>query len=121
MVSKIENKNLFIFVSLAARFFQGIGSALSSTLVYSIAASTCDPDNLEMTMDYMEFGYSVGLTIGPLIASGLYYLKGYSLPFYICGFLALVCIPFISNLEILEEKNEETSFFSILLNFVICF
>ena len=122
-MSKIENRNLFICISLFSRFCQGIGSALSSTLVYSISASLCEADQLEVTMGYMELAYSLGLTIGPLIASFLFYLRGYSFPFYVFGLLALICIFFISNLEMSEEEEEESNynFLQIIFSRVIYF
>jgi MFS family permease len=103
---------------MLSRFSQGIGSALSATLVYSTAASLCDESNLKITMGYMELAYSVGLTIGPLVASFLFYLRGYNFPFYVCSFLILLCIPFISKLEINEEEYEEPDFFGIIKNIV---
>ena len=77
-----------------------------------------NPDNLKTTMGYMELAYSIGLCIGPLIASIGFYLSGYALPFYFCGLLACLCIPFISNLRIAEEEYDEPNFLGILFNFV---
>lgn len=118
LVYYIENKNLFIALSLLSRFCQGVGSALSATLVYSIAATVCDEENLKTTMGYMELAYSIGLTIGPLVASVLYHFRGYIFPFYVCGALTLLCIPFISYLDITEEAYEEPEFMNIMFNFV---
>lgn len=99
-----------------ARLIHGVGSALSATFVYSLAASYCEVENLNSTMGYMELAYSLGLTIGPLVASFLYYLNGYSFPFYICAFLMLICFVCISNLEISEEEGEDVNFASIIFN-----
>lgn len=123
LVSRIEDKNLFIIISIATRFLQGIGSALSSTLVYSIAASLCEEENIKTTMGYMELAYSVGLTIGPVLAAVLYYFFSYSFPFYICGILTLNCIPFIGDLDIPDDENDldHPPMFSLLLNWGILF
>ena len=83
--------------------------------MYSIAASMCNENNIKTTMGYMELAYSLGLTVGPLLASFLFYLKGYSFSFYVCGVIYLICIPFIVNLEICEGDYEEPKFFHILL------
>ncbi len=72
-------------------------------------------------MGYMELAYSIGLTIGPLVASLLFYVQGYSFPFYVCGLMALVCLPFISKLDIIEESYEEPGFLNILSNLVTIF
>lgn len=95
----------------------GFASALSSTMVYSIAASLCSEEELQSSMGYMELGASVGLTIGPVLASFLYYINGYSFPFFVCGILMLGCIPFIKLLEVNEEEEcEDVEFFKVLLN-----
>ena len=59
---------IFIIVSFVLRFVQGIGCALTSTLIYSIAASNSDEESMKANIGYMELAYSVGLTIGPLVA-----------------------------------------------------
>lgn len=106
-------------MSILARLSHGLGAALSSTLVYSIAASLCVEDEIKSTMGYMELGYSLGLTIGPVVASLLYHYSGYCFPFYFCGLLMLSCIPFIKILEVKQDECEEIEFFKVLLNPVI--
>lgn len=116
LIHNIQDKNLFIFVSIIARFFQGIGSAFSSTLVYSIAAAGCGEKNLKQTMGYMELAYSCGLAIGPVLGSCLFYLNGYTLPFYVLGALTFLCIPLIIKMQIIEEEYDEPEFIRILFN-----
>lgn len=70
-------------------------------------------------MGYMELGYSLGLTIGPVLASVLYHFFGYSFPFFFCGILILICIPFIKKLDVKQDECEEIDFFKVLLNPVI--
>jgi DHA1 family multidrug resistance protein-like MFS transporter len=118
MVRWINNYYIFIITSLFARFCQGIGSGLSSTLAYSIAASLCDRSNLKATMGFMELAYSLGLTVGPILASILFYFNGHSFPFYVCGFLTLLCLPFIEKLNIEEESYDDPNFLKILFDFV---
>ncbi len=101
-------------MSIISRFLQGIGSAVSFTLVYSHAASLCDESNLKATMGYMELAYSIGVTVGPIFGSFLYYINGYSFPFYISGFLSLITIIFIRYLSIDEEEHKHPEFLKIL-------
>jgi len=115
-IELIANPYIFSFLSILARLSHGLGAALSSTLVYSIAASLCDEDEIKSTMGYMELGYSLGLTLGPVLASLLYHYFGYCFPFYFCGVLMLGCIPFIKNLEVKQDECEEIEFFRVLLN-----
>jgi len=67
-------------------------------------------------MGYMELGYSLGLTIGPVLASLFYHYFGYSIPFVFCGAIMLGCLFFIKILEIREDEYEEIEFFKILFN-----
>ena len=67
-------------------------------------------------MGYMELGYSLGLTIGPVLASLLYHYFGYAFPFCFCGLLILSCIPFIKIIEVKQDECEEIEFFKVLLN-----
>ena len=85
-------------------------------MVYSIAASLCNETEIKSTMGYMELGYSLGLTIGPVLASLLYNYFGYSFPYYFCALLMLICLPFIKLLEVKQDECEEIQFFQILFN-----
>lgn len=118
-VESVENPFVFSFLSILSRLSHGLGAALSSTLVYSIAASLCDENEIKSTMGYMELGYSLGLTIGPVVASLFYHYYGYCFPFYFCGLLMFSCIPFIKILEVSQDECEEIEFFDVLLNPVI--
>jgi len=88
-------------------------------LVYSIAASLCDENEIKFTMGYMELGYSLGLTIGPVLAFLLYHYFCYLFPFYFSGLLMLSCIPFLKILDVKKDEHEVIEFFIVLLNPVI--
>jgi MFS family permease len=103
---------------MIVRLLEGIGCALSATLVCSITASLCNDSNLNMMIGYMELSFSIGLFIGPLFGSFLYYLGGYSLPFIICGCLNYLCLPFIPYIKISEDKYESPGFLGIIFNLV---
>lgn len=119
LLPKVNNQMTFITVSAITRLFQGIGSAFSSTLVYSFAGKLSNDSNLKTILGYMELGYSLGLTIGPLVASFLFYINGYAFPFQVCGILLMICVCLISNLEISEEFKEcDVNFMEILFDYV---
>jgi len=64
-------------------------------------------------MGYIELGYSVGLSIGPLTASLLYYIGGYSLSFFFFGILMMLSLITLSYIEINDniiDEDEEDQF-----------
>jgi len=103
---------------MTIRLVQGLGSAISGTLVYSITASISDDENLNKLIGNLEFSFSMGLTLGPLIGSILYNLGGYAFTFIICGSLNFICLPYIASLKISDNKYESPSFMKIILNMV---
>jgi len=119
LLEYIDNYYLFISLSIIVRVCEGFGSAIASTLVYSITASLCDENNLNIMIGYMELSYSIGLSIGPLFASLFYYLGGYAFTFLVCGSLNFMCLPFISSIKITEEKYESPGYWRIIFNYVI--
>ena len=111
---------IFIIVSFVLRFVQGIGCALTSTLIYSIAASNSDEESMKANIGYMELAYSVGLTIGPLVASFFYHFFGIGFPFFVCGLIMIGGFYFLRYLVIEEVKLEDSpNFFHVLTNFNI--
>jgi MFS family permease len=67
-------------------------------------------------MGYMELGSSLGLTLGPVLASLLYHYFGYRYSFYICAIIILSCIPFFNYIKVEEEECEPIDFFKVLMN-----
>lgn len=98
------------------RLIHGIGAALSSTLVYSISASICEENETKSAMGFLELSYSLGLTLGPVIASILYHFFGFSLTFLIIGFFILCCFSFVKKFDVNEIECEEINFFKIFFN-----
>jgi len=62
----IENDNVFFWISLALRFFQGFGEACASISIFSIIATDYTADQ-ELYFGYLESAIGVGLMIGPVI------------------------------------------------------
>jgi len=71
-------------------------------------------------MGYIELGYSVGLSIGPLTASLLYYIGGYSLSFFFFGILMMLSLITLSYIEIndniIDEDEELPNFLKLIFD-----
>ena len=121
----ISNSTFLIFISFLVRLVHGVGSGLMSTLLYSLGVSISAPEEITQSLGYLEVAWSVGISIGPVFASLLFHLGGFSLPFYTFGLLFFVPIYFIKFLNIPNDdcynnnnnntnnndKNEDLQFF----------
>lgn len=118
LISFISNKTAFTFLSFAVRFAQGAGGAFSQTLIYSLTAAISDKESIERNIGYIELGCSVGVAIGPLLASIGYYLFGFEFPFIFSGIVEILMMKLVTPLEIEEsDKDEgEVSVIEILTN-----
>ena len=124
----ISNFYFFIFISFTIRFLHGLSSGLTSTLLYSLGVSLSNPDEITISLGYLEIAWSVGISIGPVCTSFLYHLGGFSLPFYTIGLLFFIPIYLIKYLNIpndenFEKKDENVNFFlffnfEMLVNFL---
>ena len=124
----ISNFYFFIFISFTIRFLHGLSSGLTSTLLYSLGVSLSNPDEITISLGYLEIAWSVGISIGPVCTSFLYHLGGFSLPFYTIGLLFFIPIYLIKYLNIPndekpEKKDENVNFFlffnfEMLVNFL---
>ena len=52
-----------------------------------------------------KLNLDIGLVGGPLFGGILYYMGGYSLPFYFFGIITIYCIPFINKMNIIKNTN----------------
>lgn len=112
---------LLILSSFLARIVHGTGSGITATLVYSLTASVSEPENIKTSLGYMEVAWSLGVACGPLLGSFLYYIGGYSLPFYALGlsmFISVYLIHYLS-LPITNDEEESPNFIKLLYNFHI--
>lgn len=108
LLNYVNNYNLFLFLAFSIRLLHGMGGGIVSTLLYSIGVSLSSPDEIVTTLGYLEIAWSLGVSIGPVLASCLYHFGGFSLPFYVCGSLFFIGIYFIKILNI-SDKSSETS------------
>ena len=108
----INNYNFLIFISFIIRIIHGMGGGLLSTLLYSIGVSISSPEEIVTCLGYLEIAWSLGVSIGPVLASCFYHFGGFSLPFYSIGSLFFIGVYFIKFLNISDENCETNpSFF----------
>ena len=113
----INNYYFFVFITFIIRIIHGLGGGIVSTLLYSIGASLSSPDEIVTTLGYLEVAWSLGVSIGPILASFLYHFGGFSLPFYTIGIFFLFIIYFIKILNISDNVSEESPNFFKSFNF----
>ena len=121
LISFIENRSLFVTLSFIIRFFQGAGGAIVQTLIYSLTAAISDDKEIEKNLGYIEVGTSIGIAVGPLIASIGYYMFGFKFPFLISGFMEMLlisCVPLLEIHHINDDDNDNNTVnvFPILKN-----
>ena len=118
-LENISSLYLFLFIVFFLRIIHGICSAFIATLVYSIACSLANEDEIKSALGYIEIGLSLGSSSGPLFASIFYHLGGYHLPFMVLGlflYISVYLTKILGNEKIdkKEEIKEDPSFFKYL-------
>lgn len=112
----VNNYYFFIFITFIIRLIHGMGGGIVSTLLYSIGVSLSSPDEIVTTLGYLEIAWSLGVSIGPVLASALYHFGGFSLPFYTIGALFFIGIYYIQILNISDENSDESPNFFKFFN-----
>lgn len=114
LASLIKRKNIFEIYSFICRFSQGIGVAISQTMIYSFSVSLSENNKeINLYMGLMEFSFSLGQAIGPFYASFLYNIFNFTIPFFILGFIVLFSLPLYYYINI-QNSNDEISGFDFL-------
>lgn len=117
LIINITNRIAFIVIAMINMFFEGIGITTLSIMIYSITSSLSEEDEIRKNMGYLELAYSLGLSLGPLFGSFLYYLSGYSVAFYTSGFMILLSFGFVSGVKINEEiADTKVDFFKMIFH-----
>ena len=112
----VNNYYIFLLISFTLRLIHGMSGGIVSTLIYSLGVGLSSADEIVTTLGYLEIAWSLGVSIGPVLASFLYHFGGFSLPFYIVGALFLIEIYYIHILNITDEINGETPNFFQFFN-----
>ena len=119
----ISNFSFFIFISFTIRIIHGFAAGITSTLLYSLGVSLSLPEEITISLGYLEIAWSIGVSIGPVCTSFLYHFGGFSLPFYTIGLLFFIPIYLIKYLNIPKdnnnqnEQNEQNPNFFLFFNF----
>ena len=108
----VNNYYFFLFITFTVRIIHGMSGGIVSTLIYSIGVSLSSNEEIVTTLGYLEIAWSLGVSIGPVLASFLYHFGGFSLPFYTISALFLIVIFYIHILNISDEiSGDNESFF----------
>jgi MFS family permease len=122
-LNQIYNKFILISISFLFRALHGIGSGITATLVYSLTTSFSDENEVKTSLGYLEIAWSLGVASGPLLASILYSIGGYFLPFVMLGMVLLISIFFVYKLELpsadIDEEQTNNQLLNSLKNFEI--
>ena len=122
-LENIPSLSLFLIIVFSLRIIHGIFASFIITLVYSLACSLSDEDEIKSNLGYIEIGMSLGSSAGPLFVSIFYKIGGYKLPFLLLGLFLYISVYLTKILENEKlDKNEieeEPSFFKFLNNFDI--
>jgi predicted MFS family arabinose efflux permease len=86
--------DVFFALSLGARVFSGIGAACIFTVGYAIPQSDY-PEEMNEILGLCEFYSGLGLMVGPVVGSSLFYLAGFKGLFFSLAVLFLLTAPLI--------------------------
>ena len=107
----------FLVIGFSFRILQGIGSGFIGTSILGIIANEKTED-FKKYLGIINISDVVGFMLGPLAASVLFALGGFSLIFFVFGlcfvFLQPVIFFFIKTEDGKNEKLNEISFFEII-------
>lgn len=93
-------------MGLISRFFQGISIGLYQTVVYSYIPQYW-PDQIELRIGILEFSISLGIGLGPLLGSAIYYF-GYIVLIYAVPSLLLIGFGYLLVKMIIPEEEIKT-------------
>lgn len=106
----IPNINLLMIICFALRIFHGFCAAIITTLIYSLTISLAEKEKTQSSLGKLEIAFSIGNSLGTLIASVFYKIGGYPLPFFVTGILLFFSFYLSSQIidkNIKKEDEEE--------------
>lgn len=92
MIHFINEKSIFIVVSLGLRVFGALGAACYLTVIYAVLPELF-PKCMNTINGFLEAAMGFGMCVGPVIGLGLYSAGGFSLPFFVLGSIMIFTIP----------------------------
>lgn len=87
-VDRIDQWSAFLILCYCLRAVQGIGTAFNVTATFAVLVGIF-PNNVSLVAGSIRAFNSLGFTVGPAMAGGLYEASGFLLPFIVHGGLML--------------------------------
>lgn len=106
-------------MSIISRLFQGIGSAISATITYSLAVFLSEKDGVKQNIGLLELSSSIGLSAIPVASTFIYHFLGYSFPLYIISFFKLLCILAARKLKFFDSQCKKSNFCKVIFKWRI--
>ena len=100
----IKSFYLLILLMLTFRFIHGSCGGIIGTLVYSLTISLSDKKETKKALGYLQMGWCLGTTCGPVFVSVFYKIGGYPLPFIVLGLLMYISV--YLAIQVGHEKTE---------------
>ena len=76
-----------MIICFSLRIFHGFCAAIITTLIYSLTISLAAKEKTQSSLGKLEIAFSIGNSLGTVIASVFYKIGGYPLPFFVTGIL----------------------------------
>ena len=112
-LSFIKSFHILISLIILLRIIHGTFSRIINTSIYSLSIYLSNPFETQKIIGNFKKAYFIGIIIGPILASILYKLGGYTLPFIIIG----ICIYISSFLSTLIDKEMTNIQNGIIVNY----
>ena len=105
----IPNKIILLIIIFIIRTIHGICAGTIGTLVYSLTISFAEKGKTQTSLGRLEIAYTLGSSIGLLIASAFYKIGGYPLPFFVggCFTFASFYLTFQINEKNMKKDSDE--------------
>ena len=104
LLGLIKSFYLLIILMFTFRIIHGSCSGIIGTLVYSLTISLSDKKETKKALDYLQMGWCLGTTCGPVFASVFYRIGGYPLPFIVLGLFMYISV--YLAIQVGHEKTE---------------
>jgi len=100
----IKSSHLLIILMFTFRVMHGICGGIIGTLVYSLTISLSNKKETKKALGYLQMGWCLGTTCGPVFASVFYKIGGYPLPFIVLGLFLYISV--YLAIQVGHEKTE---------------
>ena len=100
----IKSFYLLIILMFTFRIIHGGCGGIIGTLVYSLTISLSDKKETKKALGYLQMGWCLGTTCGPVFASIFYKIGGYPLPFIALGLFMYISV--YLAIQVGHEKTE---------------